>query len=129
VLDDLVNCFSTVTRWIFELAAQFAWGLPDKYHAHLRRRQVPVGGSGRHVDAGQVRELMARVAFHPILALSMQAPFNALRMRMAIVSLQGRLTCGMTVLAARMRKHRRRRQERCAGCGIISHDGCCSLSR
>jgi len=115
MFDDLVNCFPPIRRRTFGLATEFAGSLSHKHHFHVGWRKVPIGGSRWHIGAGQIRELMARAALHPVLALSVRAALNVLGVRAAIVPLQGCITCGMAVLASRMREDRRRSQECGAG--------------
>ena len=84
---------------------------------------MPIVDSGRHVCAGEIHVLMARVALHAVLAVSGRASLDVLEMNVTVVSLQWRVARGMTIHAARMHQHRVCGGERLAGSGIIFRGG------
>ena len=92
---------SAILLGIFDLPAKLARGASREYHLMFRRRKPPLRITRRHVRAGKIRGLMAGIAAHPVHSVAVLAAFYVLKMHMAVISLKGRVACGVTILAAR----------------------------
>jgi hypothetical protein len=77
--------------------------LPD--HRRRGRWQLPTGCSRRHVPAHEIVILMAGAACDGIHALPAWSAENLHGMAMAVVTLTGKVSMGVTIHTARMTKH------------------------
>ena len=89
---------------IFELAAKFGRRASNDDHFVFRRGERPLRISRRHVCPGQIRGLVAGVAAHAIDAVAVSAAPHILQMDVTVVALEGGVSGGVAVLAARRRE-------------------------
>src|SRR5580700_5605969 len=106
VLRNLPRRTTTVPPGILEQPTKLMVGkaLPD--HRHRGRRQMPIGGSRRHVQAREIVVLMTRAASHGVNALPVGSTADLHCVSMTIVSLPRTISHGVTIHAARMAEHR-----------------------
>src|ERR1700674_595956 len=85
---------------VLELAAKLGGRTSDDDHFLLRSGERPLGITGRQVFAGKIGGLVASVAAHAVNTLAIFAALDVLRVDMAVIALQRRVTRRVTVLAA-----------------------------
>jgi hypothetical protein len=77
---------------------------PD--HRHVGRWQMPVGRSRRRMQSSRIVFLMTSAAYDRIRSASIGSAPDLQGMRMAVVSLPGKVSAGMAVHAARVMQYR-----------------------
>ena len=105
MLEQLLERAATGLLWILELTAKLSGGTADENHFVLGGWERPLGVTGRHVLPGKIGGLVAGVAAHTVNAVTISAPLHVLRVHVAVIALQRRVTRGMTVLAAGRGEH------------------------
>ena len=123
MLDDLCNRLPVIQFRIFNLTTNLSRSPSFPDHRRLRRRQMPAGRTGRHIQTGDILFLMTGAAPLAILAVPIDAPLHVLRMDVAVVALSGKVTVSMTIQTARMFEHGNDRSEEFAGACVVSLAG------
>jgi hypothetical protein len=118
VFDDLLDGAMPVLVRVFEQLTELAVGEPFPDHGRFRRRKAPVQSARRCVQADGLAFLMAATALDAIHSLAVGSATDVHGMRVAVVSLAGKVAGGMAIHAARIPQHGNDGLE-CRGCSRV----------
>jgi hypothetical protein len=127
MLDQLLESLATIPQRVLLQPAQLTGGFSLEHHGHVRGRQEPGRGSWRHVLPFQVRLLVTVDTLECIPAAAITASLDVLVMGTAIVTLEGNISCWVTVHAPGMHEHHIRFQKGLTGTGVIAANHIFSL--
>src|SRR5580765_3969376 len=105
MLHNLIHCAMAILRRIFKQLTQLPVAQAFPYHRHLRRWQMPIWGPRRHMLVHKIMVLMTCAALQTDDTLPLKTTPDVHCVPMSIVSLPGKVSCGMAIHTARMTEY------------------------
>src|SRR6185436_13486634 len=129
MLDDLRYGLAVILFWILDLPADLSGRAAFPNHRHVRRRQMPIRRSRRHIQSIDIVILMTRGALLAKLPFTVRSAPNVLNVYASIIALPREVTRRVTIETSRMFEHRNDRDEEITGARVVALDraaGCLS---
>src|SRR5438445_7348610 len=104
MFEKLLKRAATILSRIFKLTTELRGRASDENHFVFRRRKRPFGIAWRHVFASEIGGLVARIATHSVNTVTILAALHVLKVGMAVVTLERRVSGRVAILAARRRE-------------------------
>lgn len=124
MLDDLRHRFAIVLFWILNLPADLSGGAAFPNHRHVRRWQVPIRRSRRHVQTLDILVLMTSTALLSKLAFAIRSTPDVLNVYACVVTLPWEVAGRVAIETTRMFEHWNDRDEELACTRVITLEDC-----